>query len=376
MWLLPLWAAVSALLLSLPGALLHVAAPEEVRVRCGDEKPLVSWNYSSDQPTNFTVQLLGSGRSYHIRTRAHELDLSSYVWSSPAQMLEYFYVLVTAEQEPNRSKPSNSPSFSYNGLKPVDQSCNLTFPPINLTREGADATLSMENPLYFYKELRDIKHSAVFKLNIIKEHGHKEEWCFHKICKFSVDLPEDAEPCVNLTGSIEPRPGAEINFQQIDRVCITPPTDGLWLVAILVVVIFVCVIALLSVAVCKYRAWAFPKIPTPQTLKLPSSPNFRSSMTQPDPVYSPVQITGPRPETTLDLESPSPPEIHQDQDQDQVPFLPADPREDQDESADSTQTETETLSLHSSSSETEESNYERRAEIMDLSGDRVIGYTG
>lgn len=371
MWLL--WAAVSALL-ALPGALLDVAAPENVRVRCGDQRPLVSWEYRSQQPTIFEVQLNGSGQSITTRTPDHELDLSPFVWSSRTQMFEYFYVRVTAKQGPHRSESRESPSFSYSRYKAVDQTCNLTFPPINLTREGADATLSMENPLYFYNELRAIEDSAVFCLEIITESGLQEKQCsWDRICKFFVDLPEDAEPCVNLTGFI--RYGAEeINVRHMDPVCVTPPTDMLWLFAILFVVIFVCVIALLTVAVCKYRAWAFPKIPTPQTLKLPSSPSSRLSMSQPDTVYSPVQITGPR--TSQHPESPGLPESLQVQDEDQLSFLPEDPREDLDESGESTKTET--LSLHSSGSEIEESNYESRVQIMemDLSGDLVRGYTG
>lgn len=374
----PLWAAFLSLLL--PGALVHalVPAPENVTVRCGDQRPVVSWDYRPQQLTNFNVHLLGSGQRFSAQTVDHELNLSDFVWNSSEQMFNYLYVAVTAEQGLNQSKPSESPSFSYNLHKTVAVTCNLKFPPVTLTVEGAEATVSFENPLHFYKELRTIKDYSKFDITIIiaKRSEHDRACGQTPVCKFSVNLPEDAEPCVNLSGVIgHGNYGQEqISVQLIGPVCATATTDLLWVVAVVIFVLFIVLISLITFGVCKTRAWDLTKIPTPQTLAL-NLQNPTLSMHQSETVYSSVQITGTRPRTIEDPESPCPESSHRVQeDEDRVLIPPPDLCEDQDESAESTKTET--LSLHSSSSEIEVSNYERRHPVeVDMGGDMVTGYT-
>uniref|UniRef100_A0A8C6TRH0 Fibronectin type-III domain-containing protein n=1 Tax=Neogobius melanostomus TaxID=47308 RepID=A0A8C6TRH0_9GOBI len=382
----PLWAVFPAVLLvCLRGALGHasVPAPENVTVQCEDQMPVVYWNYSSQQPTKFNVSLKGSGTFFSVRTEAHELDLSGRGWLDGMQMFEFLYINITAEQGtvPSRSEWRPSRSFSYNRHKTVNIKCRLKFPPVNLTGEGEELTLSFENPLYFFKELRSIRDSAAFefKIHTNSETEPLQRRCgpAERVCKFSVSS-EDAEPCVNLTGHITK--GAEqIAVQHIGPVCATarataPTTDGLWVVAILVVVVIIIVILLLTYGICKTRAWVFPKIPTPEAL-IPSGPILRPSVHQPEPVYSSIQIIGTRPRAGEDPESPSPDSVLVPT-EDQALILPPGYSEYHDESGNSTQTDT--LSLHSTDSEAEVSNYERRPELlqMDVSGDLVTGYTG
>lgn len=382
-----LWAGlclVLCLLLWIPAVRGVLPAPENVTVRCGDQRPLVSWDYSPQQPTNFTVRLSGSGRSFSEQTADQELDLSRFVWNSSEQMFEFHYVTITAEQGLNRSEPHRSQTFSYNRLKTVEVSCFLKFPPVILSGEGAEATLSLENPLYFYKELRAIRASAVFYLTaVIENQSDQDRRCGQKpVCKFSLDLPEDAEPCVILSGVISN--GAEqILLQPIGPLCAAAPTISTEaLLAVTIFAVFIVVILLVTIGICKTRAWVFPKVPTPKNLAPNPSSHRPSSTAQTETVYSLLHITGTRPRTIQDPFSPGPdpnspgPDCHHVPAEDRLLIPPPDLCEDHDESAESTKTET--LSLHSTDSELEVSNYERRAQVieMDLSGDLVTGYTG
>lgn len=377
-------AALTAVLLCLHGAAVHAsaAAPENVRIKCKDHRPTVSWD--SPQPGTFTVELSGSdSRSFSVQTAERELDLSEFLWSSTEQIFDYHIVTVTAEQGLNRS--SRSPSFSYNKYKTVNERCSLRFPPLNLAKEGPQAMLTFENPLFFYKELDVLRNRHKLKFTTVTQKGHEEDGgCKQeRVCKFSVDLPEDAKPCVTLSGVISN------NYQDISvthegDVCVEErplPPELLWTVSI-VSVIFIAVILVLVFLICKNQVWSFDKTQTPQTLAQMPQTHRPPSTHRPDTVYSRVQILRPISQNSQDPHSPSPDSTEdQAEDQalihasDQVLIHEPDQAEYRDGSIDSTQTET--CSIHSSEDEIQESNYESRGVLieMDVSGDVVKGYT-
>lgn len=383
-------AALTAVLLCLHGAAVHAsaAAPENVRIKCDDHRPMVSWD--SPQPGTFTVKLSGSDR-FSTQTEERELDLSEFVWTSAGQIFDYHFVTVTAQQGLNRS--SHSPSFSYNKLKTVDQYCSLRFPPLSLTTDGSQATLTFENPLYFYKELKALRNSG-HKLKYIVSHNmhQQDESCeAERVCKVdvSVDVSEDALPCVNLSGVVR-RGGEVMVVTHQGPVCAEErplPPELLWTVGAVVFVVFVAVIVVLVFLICKFRVWSFDKTQIPQTLAQMPQTHRPPSTHRPDTVYSQVQILGPRSQLSQDPHSPSPDStedqaedqalIHDlEQDEDQALIHRPDQAEYRDGSINSTRTETS--SIQSSEDEIQESNYERRGVLieMDCSGDVVKGYTG
>ncbi|KAJ0033651.1 hypothetical protein NQD34_000758 [Periophthalmus magnuspinnatus] len=256
--------AALALLLGLHTALglALVPAPEDVTVHCSDNRPRVSWNYRSHTSANFTVQLVVNEGSFQSQTRHHEFDLSDFIWSNKMQMFDFMYVKITATQGPNRSEPTRSCSFSYNMFKTVDITCRLKFPPVNLTSDGSKATLTFDNPLHFYKELKAIQ-PAVFELDIIMKNSTQHRQCFfsEKHCIFSLDFPENSNSCVNLTGHV--RKGLEqIEVLHLEPVCpTTPPVDVVteWVVAILSLVIIFIVIVAVTMAICKVASLDFSK---------------------------------------------------------------------------------------------------------------------
>lgn len=380
-------AAFTTVLLCLHGAALHAsaAAPENVRIKCKDHRPTVSWD--SPQPGTFTVKLSGSKRNFLVQTAERELDLSEFLWSSTEQIFDYYIVTVTAEQGLNRS--SRSPSFSYNKYKTVDERCSLRFPPLSLTKEGPQATLTFENPLYFYKELDVLRHTRYeLKFTTVTLKGHEDGGCKQKqVCKFSVDLPEDAKPCVTISGVIS------ISYQDISvthegDVCAEERPllpELLWTVSI-VGVIFIAVILVLVFLICKNQVWSFDKTQTPQTLAQMPQTHRPPSIHRPDTFYSRVQILGPISQTSQDPHSASPGStedqaedqalIHAlDQDEDQALIHEPNQAEYRDGFIDSIQTKN--CSIHSSEDEIQESNYESRGVLieMDVSGDVVKGYT-
>ncbi|XP_055014654.1 interferon gamma receptor 1-like isoform X2 [Boleophthalmus pectinirostris] len=384
----PLWAALALLVgLGAPGHGL-VPAPEKVMVQCSDHRPRVSWTHDPHDPhdphspTLFTVELRVNGKSFVNQTHDHEFDLSDFVWSSEEQMFEYMFVQITATRGPNQSAKSRPISFSYKLHKVVDVKCHLTFPPVSLVSDGVGATLTVENPLHFYKELKLIQRSAEFELSIsIKNRDEVRDKCEEKDCKHYLDFPDDWDSCVNLTGLII-KGNEKIEVRHTGPVCATAPSAAaLWLVAVLSVVVLVVVIVSLATAICKVKAWVFPKTPTPQAL-VPNPSNQKVLFPSAETVYSSVHISGSKPGPKL--HDPESPESEDVQTEHQVLIRTEDVRKDsawyrdyQDESGESTKTET--VSINSlDSDEIPATNYERRTHNvnMDLDGDVVEGYMG
>ncbi|KAK7930626.1 hypothetical protein WMY93_007021 [Mugilogobius chulae] len=352
-----------------------VPAPENVKVQCSDHRPWVSWDHP-DPHVEFIVRLDGSGKHFEAKTRDHKFNLSDFVWFNDEQMFEYLIVYVTAMNGSNRSERGQSPSFSYYPSKTVDLKCTLKLPEANLTLGDSGATLTVKNPLHFYKELKNLQNTSHFELYIKNGLQKKEELCQQEICKVVVDLPEDS--CVNVTGFIQ-KQSEYIKVLRQEPVCaaIGGASAELWLVAVLGVVLLLLVIVGVIVASCKTRAWIFPKIPTPKTLVVPNQQSHTVSMPPPEN-YSIVQITAP--EKGLCTEDPEYDEVHAE---DQILMQHEDQREDHPEYQDDseTSTQTETVSMHSSGSEgIIVANYERRPQLidvemeMDMDGDMVNAY--
>lgn len=372
----------AALLLFLPAALViaQVPAPENVVVTCKNLRTVVKWDYPHHQPsTVFQIKLLGSS-GLNREAYAHQFDLTEMVWSSEEQYLEYNYVTITAVTGSNSSKAVSSKSFSFNQYVTVDIKCQLEFPPVTVTVGDSGATVSVENPFHFYKELTSIRHTSDFSVTI--QSGNREDVrecnLEEKTCKFSIDFPADADPCFNLTGKILKSGAKYIQFKKTGPVCATVTATGdHWLVVGVMIFIVAIVVAALTVVMCKYNAWTMKLIPTPKPLivqpQTQQHPDFHC-----DPTFSSIYITGSRPPLFAPGEENSPgeaealilaPRPYEDQDTDQ------DFDSDQDSSE---STQSESLSL-SSGSEIEMCVYETRPNMVTVEigeGDTVTGYTG
>ncbi|XP_072319774.1 uncharacterized protein [Eucyclogobius newberryi] len=184
--------------------------------------------------------------------------------------------------------------------------------------------------------------------------------CREKVFKVFVELPEDSDLCVNVSGTI--RSGnQEIQVLHPGPVCAPSGAgdEGPWVLLCLCFVIFLFVIVGLMVAICKTRAWIFPKAPIPNALVV-NAQKERLSAPPSETAVSSVQIAGPG-------------RVPESETEELVLIPPEDLQED--DSGESTKTET--ISVHSSSSEEiEVSNYERRPILIDLddNGDVVTGY--
>uniref|UniRef100_A0A3Q3KTR0 Interferon gamma receptor 1 n=1 Tax=Mastacembelus armatus TaxID=205130 RepID=A0A3Q3KTR0_9TELE len=200
--------AISVLLLigGVSAVIAAVPPPEKVDVTCQNLKTTVSWDYSEDQPqTSFTVALGGSGRHFETNTTDHQYDLSHFIWGSEQQYMDLHYVTVTAIQGGNRSEPVESKTFSFNTLKTVNVKCELDFPPANLTVQESVATVTFQNPLHVYKELKEAVRddSASIKFRV-SPGGESDQTCSltQKVCRYDVQLPEDGGMCVKLEGRL------------------------------------------------------------------------------------------------------------------------------------------------------------------------------
>lgn len=384
-------AVVTALLLfiSLSGLNALVPAPENVTVKCENQRTTVQWDYSDQRPnTTFIVSL---SESHEVRTLDREFDLSRFIWESEDHYMDFHYVSVTALQGSNRSAPVPSQTFSFNRFKTTDITCKLDFPPVKLTVEESEATVTFDNPFHFYKELERANKpsTAVFSFKVVFENNdHTQCRCGvdQRRCKCSFEIPEDTEPCVTLSGQIVEGNvvGGHIQFNEKGHVCPEPfvepePTRAHWLAVALMLTIVSFVIIGLTVAICKLRAWTLKTPPLPNPLvSNPQSHSKPRTLIEHAPDFSPIQIIGFR-APPFDPEEDSPPADAPDKSEATALIL-QEPHDDK--YTDSLDTETFSLhsSLSSSSLEMEWPLYEARPHLVNMNlgdgdEDMVTAYT-
>nr|NP_001347881.1 interferon gamma receptor 1 precursor [Monopterus albus] len=285
-----------------------VPPPTNVTVTCQNLKTVVRWKYNSaHQPqTNFTVHLVGSEGDNWSRGETTDLqyDLSPFIWES--DVLDFYYVTITAIQGGSRSELVRSDSFSFNRLKPAHVKCTLDFPPVNLTATESGATVKFENPFRFYGKLMEAVKEDGAMFTFIVSTGHKDlpSSCSEKddICRQdNIPFPEGVEECVNLTGQLCNNDClGQVDFNKTGPICLSKSngTTEVHLVTLMLLLcVLVLVITIVTFLICKVKAWTMKVHERPKCLE-PQLPNPRKR----HPTYSPLANPVISPVTVSDHE--------------------------------------------------------------------------
>ncbi|KAM9708112.1 uncharacterized protein ACNS7B_000533 [Menidia menidia] len=247
-----------------------VPPPANVKVNCANRKTTVSWDYRRERPqTTFRVNIKGPKLDEMVITADQLYDLTHSVWQSGQHYLNYLVVTVTAVQGGNESEAVSSESFSFNDLKTVDKKCVLQFPPwdVDEDKKRKGVTVSFENPIHFYKELKKDAEDLEFHFSIITNQMQQNVSCTRSqiTCKGDVKFPEGVKKCVRLKGHFTTNGVPQVMFQETPKNC-TPENN---LVVLTVVPLFVLGLAIIGIVIliCLVKAWTMD-IPNPKFLDI------------------------------------------------------------------------------------------------------------
>uniref|UniRef100_A0A3B4Y199 Uncharacterized LOC111659455 n=1 Tax=Seriola lalandi dorsalis TaxID=1841481 RepID=A0A3B4Y199_SERLL len=189
-----------------------------VTLSCQNLKTTVRWEYSEQQPQTNT-----SNYSFIFHeTTDHQYDLSPFIWESERRYEGFHSVNVTAIQGGRKSTPANSQSLSFNELKQAHVRCELDFPPVSLTEGDSGATVTFQNPFYFYEELKTATKTNNVFFSFTGDLGTADCGLKDKICRYDFSFPEGVDECVLLDGQLNDRNGVNsVKFRKTSPVCIT-----------------------------------------------------------------------------------------------------------------------------------------------------------
>ncbi|KAM7419855.1 hypothetical protein PAMA_016794 [Pampus argenteus] len=278
--------AFTALLLLITALFAEIIPPPtNVTLRCQNLQTTVHWEYGPREPqeprepqgpqgpqTIFRVTIGGSAGNFEDETADHQYDLSPFIWESEERYMGFHYVSVSAVRGGVRSQPATSRTLSYNSLKTAHITCELLFPPADLTVEDSELTVSFQNPLHYYKKLRWASRWAAptftfnvdtgFTGNCIKEQD---------VCRQAIVFPDGAEKkCVTLRGKLFEQNGVgQVLFRETDDICVKESSDVHVMTLIILLAIFVLVIAVITLIIYKVKAWTMKTSDLPKCLVRP-----------------------------------------------------------------------------------------------------------
>ncbi|XP_075948136.1 interferon gamma receptor 1 [Anarhichas minor] len=300
--------AFTVLLLLISGVS-AVLSPKSVKLSCQNLNVSVSWEYSEQKPeTSFRVHVGGSAGHLVSDTTEHQYDLSHFIWASEERYFGFHYVTVTAKEGGNQSESIPSRTFTFNHLKTAEISCKLDFPPVDLIENESGATVSVMNPLQFYRELKQAakSDSAKFKFTVSSNYGDSQEACTarDKICKLSISFPEGAKKCVKtLKGWLFDGIGDRyVEFRETGPLCASKSTEVHVQLLIILLVVFAIVISVIIIVICKLKAWTLmvqPE-PTPEPTPEPKLISLQLNHKEGDLRYARVSRTHISPVTLTD----------------------------------------------------------------------------
>ncbi|KAK5898875.1 hypothetical protein CesoFtcFv8_008412 [Champsocephalus esox] len=262
--------AFTALLLLLSGlSAAFVPPPSNLTVICTSPSVNLSWEFSEQQThTQFKIDVRGSGNKeiHTVWVKERYFDAFDFVWKSEASFMDFYGVNVTAFQGENRSKEAKI-TFTFNDFKTTDVKCHLDFPHVDLMETDSGATLSFQNPLHYYKQLKQaIGSDASFTFEASSETGQLKEDCGqHENCKLDIVFPADVEKCVTLKGDLLESIGGQA-FRQIDKICAKPEEKDLTVALVVLLFVLGIVIVVIIIIIIKVRAWTMEVPDTPPSL--------------------------------------------------------------------------------------------------------------
>uniref|UniRef100_A0A4W6G8E8 Uncharacterized protein n=1 Tax=Lates calcarifer TaxID=8187 RepID=A0A4W6G8E8_LATCA len=227
--------------------LVAVPPPTNVTLSCQNLKTTVSWEYNKHQPqTNSTFSTFFF--FLNLDSINHQYDLSRFIWESTDRYKDIHSVTVIGV---------------------------LNFPPVNLTVEDSRSTVSFQNPLLFYKELKQAtKPDTYFDFSVSSDNVSRHICTVIKepICRFDFSFPEGVEECVTLVGWLMTGQRTDwVAFNKTGRICHTDSTGKSepggtnvhWVILAVVLGCLVLVITAVTISVCCVKAWTTKPLPTP-----------------------------------------------------------------------------------------------------------------
>ncbi|KAM9315297.1 interferon gamma receptor 1 isoform 2-T2 [Pholidichthys leucotaenia] len=299
---------------------LTVPPPTNVTVSCRNDSVSVRWDYGKQQPeTKFKVNLQGYDWNYENETTEHWCDLSHEIWKSRERFLDFLFVSVRAIQGGNLSKAADSNTFSFNSLKEVDTTCALDFPPVDVyVSESGAAVISFLNPFHFYRRLKQTIRSEdeSFKFGVFPLRNHtmlKGEFggccpATNVTCKLDVKLPINVT-CVMLKGEMFYRNGISQISVNKTEICSQDQFEVQEVVlAVLLLSIFLIIVTVIMIFICKARAWTMLRTPLPKPLIFDSQRQPLNYDPNPKEDISQVSVENPCKSLHVTLEEDDPSE--------------------------------------------------------------------
>ncbi|XP_030591924.1 interferon gamma receptor 1 [Archocentrus centrarchus] len=253
--------AFTALLLLVGGvSALIVSPPANVNVSCQNVNVSVRWDYSTEESqTVFRGNIHPWNCTFE--TTAHQYDLSNCIWKQEERYLKIMHVTIAAIRGGNQSKAVSSNTFSFNRIKTVETKCSLDFPSVEIKVDELMGTVGFKNPLYFYKELKQVNtDAATLDFKVSTTQGSFKGSCSkEETCKCDVSFHEGAEKCVTLTGMMFFRIGVEqMEFRKTPKICDHhKPRENfheIVLGVVLLSIVFLAILVLIA-CICKVQAW-------------------------------------------------------------------------------------------------------------------------
>lgn len=303
--------AFTALFLLVSGAsAVTVLPPINVSVSCENFMVTVSWEYPEQQPqTIFRVNILSPAGDLERETEDHQFDLSDIIWASQDHYMGYYHVSVTAIQGGNQSEARAAGSFSFNDLKSSDMKCELVFPPANLIETDLGAILKFKNPLLANEKLKRTLEfdDATFRVSVISNDGEILKFCDKQnidsddcnsctwrdeICKHDIPFAKGTKKCVRLKGTLfDKRYFGQVLFRETDSICASKPYEAPVVLLVTLLSITALVISLLTVFICKAKAWTMETHePLPESLLQKHRRRGSNLVNEHDPDFSPVNL--------------------------------------------------------------------------------------
>ncbi|KAL6111117.1 uncharacterized protein ACO6RY_20070 [Pungitius sinensis] len=293
---MPLSGAFRVLLLLLSGAS-AVALRRGLNVTCHNQQVTVSWE-RSERGASYRVHVAGSAGEQVDITTENQYDLTPFVWASEDRYLGFHYVTVTTLEGGNQSEPMRTKTFTFNSLKPAHVKCKLDFTPVDLKESDSGATLSFQNP--FYRELNKAARSASPSFEFTATFNGRD---FRRSCDATEDVCRLALPpgsssgdtCVSkLKGALVSENGVSwVLFREVGPVCAPDSTELDVLALSLMLLLFFVVTSVVTVLICRAKAWTMKGDPAKTPISLVLSPHegdMRYALVHREDV-SPITVT-------------------------------------------------------------------------------------
>ncbi|XP_029920524.1 interferon gamma receptor 1 [Myripristis murdjan] len=257
--------------LLLSGGSAAVPRPENVSVSCQNFHTVVYWNYSRQHPqTTFRLTIGNTNEQVERETKELQYDLTDFIWQSSQNFKANNYVQIRAVQGGQESPAVDSPIFSFNSLMTAAVTCKLDFPPVDLSVKGSqgEATVSFQNPRLFYRELRGLPQlQPLFGFTLSSDSDYQWSCEDEEICRYDFAFDESQENCcVQLSGEMFDNSRSNtFLFTTTQQICASS-SDSHLVALVISLLVFVTVVVVLTLVICKVRAWVMSPPPTPKCL--------------------------------------------------------------------------------------------------------------